>query len=178
MKPDECHALWLRHLLEVERATRGLPRVFVSYPALLRDWRSVADAIAVTLDLTWPQPPADAAESVDARLDPRRRHHVAPLGAHDGEALPSWLQAAHRAFERAIGGDGSALAGTLDELHKTVIQTDPVLLRLRLEAQVNELSAELGRTRTALDTALSSNSWKLTRPLRALVETLRRPIRD
>ncbi len=31
--------LWLRHVLDAEAATRGRPRVVVSYEALLAEWR-------------------------------------------------------------------------------------------------------------------------------------------
>ena len=48
--------LWLRCFLDAERDTRGFPRSFVSYDALMSDWRAVVDRMAGDLGITWPIP--------------------------------------------------------------------------------------------------------------------------
>jgi GT2 family glycosyltransferase len=45
------HALWLKSNLLAERQSRTLPRVFVDYANLMRDWRGEAARIASTLSL-------------------------------------------------------------------------------------------------------------------------------
>src|SRR3546814_18367354 len=48
---DKGLLLWLRHVLDAERDSRGLPRCFVSYEQLLSDWRVCADAVSSALRL-------------------------------------------------------------------------------------------------------------------------------
>jgi len=78
-----AHLLWLRHMIDAERATRGLMRAVVDFDAMLADWRGTAVRL---LPLTGGAMP-DAAV-VDAFLDPALRRHggeaaplEAPLGA-------------------------------------------------------------------------------------------------
>ena len=78
-----AHLLWLRHMIDAERATRGLMRAVVDFDAMLADWRGTAVRL---LPLTGGAMP-DAAV-VDAFLDPALRRHggeaaplKAPLGA-------------------------------------------------------------------------------------------------
>ena len=37
--------LWLRHVLDMEKATRSVPRAFMDYEALLTDWPAVLDRV-------------------------------------------------------------------------------------------------------------------------------------
>ena len=75
MGRTEAALLWLRHLLDAERATRHLNRVFVNYQDILDDWPEQIDAIAQGLNLDL-HPPADIAPQVERFLSPRLRHHV------------------------------------------------------------------------------------------------------
>lgn len=72
---SEANLLWLRHLLDAERATRDLPRVFVSYDSLLSDWRPSLAALEARFDYRWPRSPDEAAEDIQRFLDPKLRHH-------------------------------------------------------------------------------------------------------
>lgn len=45
------HTLWLKYNLLAERSSRGLPRIFVDYANLLRDWQREASRIARSLDV-------------------------------------------------------------------------------------------------------------------------------
>jgi len=67
---------WLRHMLEAEMATRGLPRIFVSYSQILKDWKTVYERIALELEIVWPQKPADVTEQISQFLSPQLRHHA------------------------------------------------------------------------------------------------------
>jgi O-antigen biosynthesis protein len=83
--------LWLGHLLDAERATRGGERVIVWYEDLIgaRGWRSIADEISGKLGLAWPQAGAVAEAAIDTFLAPelrRRRASDAPSGP-----LPRWI---------------------------------------------------------------------------------------
>lgn len=87
--------LWLGHLLDAERATRGAPRVIVHYEELIgeRGWRGVADEIAQALGIVWPR--IDAA-AVDAFLAPELRRRRASDEASGG--LPAWIAAVYNGF--------------------------------------------------------------------------------
>jgi hypothetical protein len=74
--------LWLRHMIDAERATRGLARAVVSFEAMLTQWRYTA---AKLLPLTGAMlPEGETATAIDAFLDPSLRHH--------GEEGPSGLE--------------------------------------------------------------------------------------
>lgn len=68
-------ATWVRHVVEAERASRGRPRVFVSYNALLEDWQQVANRIATALQIDWPVAPEAVQAEVDSFLTGELRHH-------------------------------------------------------------------------------------------------------
>jgi GT2 family glycosyltransferase len=61
--------VWLRHVLDAERDSRGLRRTVVAYEELVADWRSLARRLADELALTWPQQ-AQAEHGVDAFIKP------------------------------------------------------------------------------------------------------------
>ncbi|MES0874905.1 glycosyltransferase [Sinimarinibacterium thermocellulolyticum] len=70
--------LWLRHILDAECDSRGLPRAFVHYDELLSDWRtSLIPALKIIgLDLPIDCPTIE--QQIDGFLRPELRHHVAP----------------------------------------------------------------------------------------------------
>ena len=69
-------ARWINSSLISERETRGRTRAFVSYPALLEDWRPVLVGIAQDLGLTYDVDVAGGAPSpVDEFIDPGLRRH-------------------------------------------------------------------------------------------------------
>ena len=84
------HLCWLQHMLEAERATRGLKRSLVVYDDLLSDWRGARARIGEDLDLEWPEAVSGCDADVDAFLDASERHFdVANLPASDaGPEIP------------------------------------------------------------------------------------------
>ncbi|RIY01373.1 glycosyltransferase [Aureimonas flava] len=69
--------LWLSHVLAAERDSRGRPRSFLMFDAVMGDWRAVATRIAADLDLSWPRTFEDAAPAVEDFLSSDLRHHAA-----------------------------------------------------------------------------------------------------
>src|SRR5687767_1756342 len=59
---DTKHSLatWVGYTLDAERGTRGLPRCFVDWAAVLADWRAEVARIARQLRLEWPVPATKA----------------------------------------------------------------------------------------------------------------------
>lgn len=67
---------WLAHSLDAERATRGQPRVFVSFENFMRDWRSEMERVSRDLDLQWPRTLSEVAEEVEEFIEPGLVHET------------------------------------------------------------------------------------------------------
>jgi hypothetical protein len=67
-------ALWTIHVLEAERATRGLARHFSTYSQLLESPVATMQSFAVGLDFST----GDLSAVVERRIDPALRHHSDP----------------------------------------------------------------------------------------------------
>ncbi|HYM72888.1 MAG TPA: glycosyltransferase [Stellaceae bacterium] len=96
--------LWLGHLFDAERATRGRRRAIVHYEALIgaRGWRPVAAQLVAELDLAWPQQSAAAEAAVDAFLAPElRRRRVSDTAAAGSGRMQAWVETVYAAF-RAV----------------------------------------------------------------------------
>ncbi len=99
-------ALWLIHMLEAERHTRGHRRVFVSYEDLLEHWQAQARRIAKATGLSWPKPEQQAEAEVSAFLDPALRHFRADRSAWR-PGLSRWVSEAYELMAGAASGDES-----------------------------------------------------------------------
>lgn len=73
--PALGHLLWLRHVLDAEAASRGLPRCFLSYDQLLQDRIALLKKVKKSLGVKWPRQSAKAAAAIDAYLSEGQRHH-------------------------------------------------------------------------------------------------------
>ena len=71
-------ALWLSHMLSAERATRGHPRSFLAYEALLQDWRSTLWRAGRQTGVIWPKSLELVAPQMQQFLDANLRHHRQP----------------------------------------------------------------------------------------------------
>ncbi len=123
----EACLLWLRHLLDAERATREIPRAWVPYDDLLNNWPAVTKRIAQQLGLSWPTSPEEAAGKISAFLSADLRHHVA---SHQDLSLRSdvvdWVRRTYAAVTRLIA-DGPAEA-CLRELDQVRTEFDTACL--------------------------------------------------
>jgi hypothetical protein len=66
--------IWIRHMLEMEAATRHCLRVWTTYEQLLEDWWFVQATIASALNITWPNLAEAVAPEINAFLAPALRH--------------------------------------------------------------------------------------------------------
>ena len=95
--------LWLRHMLDAERYSRGMPRTFVSYASLLDDWRAVTDAVAGRLGLTWPVEADAAAPAIEDFLDKDLAHHPSQDGGLFGrDDVPALVDEAEKVLARFL----------------------------------------------------------------------------
>ena len=68
--------LWLRHVVEAERASRGRRRVFSHYDDLLADAVGTADKVADGFGIVWPRSRIAFANDARNFLSPEFRNHV------------------------------------------------------------------------------------------------------
>lgn len=113
--------LWLRHMLDAERATRGIARAVVSYDALLRDWRGTMVQAGAQLGLDWPAGLDAPAARIDAYLDPALRHSppdATPDTTLAGSAYAEvWTRHAWTALHAlTTDGESPAALETLDRV--------------------------------------------------------------
>ena len=149
--------LWLRHLIEAERDTRGHPRAFVTFEGLLKDWQQTMSNVSEKLDITWPRPIAKAAPEIDRFLKVQRRHQaVSDLAVDTDHRLSRWIREAYRAF-RAATDDDTQLRRVLTEIEKEVEAAAPVL-----EPWARELEADLARNRDETKTLRGEFTKKIT----------------
>jgi len=120
--------LWLRHVLDMERATRGLQRTFMDYEGLLQDWQSAVEGASEDLGLAWPRSLDEVSGEVESFLSPSLRHHSS--SASDMNADPGVAPWVREAFE--------------------------ALLQLMDDPESGSPTTELDRVRTELDNACSA----------------------
>jgi hypothetical protein len=75
MSEAYARLLWLRHMLDAEHSTRGLPRTIHQFDALLGDWRESLEMIGDDLALAWPRSLNEAEAEITGFLDRGLRHH-------------------------------------------------------------------------------------------------------
>jgi len=98
--PEYGLLMWLHYVLQAERATRSVKRVFISYNSILKDWRQVVDQMRAGLDLTLPVLSDESAATIDDFLSAKlRRFEIADGMVQEGHALPVWVQRCHEIFE-------------------------------------------------------------------------------
>lgn len=113
-------ALWLRYMLAAEHATRGYPRSFVHYDALLGDWRGCMARAGREAGIDWPITFDDVAAQMQEFVDAGLRHH-----RHGGAAAPppgslaALMEEAYRALLAIAQDDAELHRRRLDDLRTT-----------------------------------------------------------
>jgi hypothetical protein len=187
LAPEQGHLVWLRHALDAEAATRGLPRAFSTYSGLLADWRGEAARIGERLGLSWPVPPGEVPEALaPIRADLR---HQTPEPGGDAPFPSTPVRDAQAVLERfAAQGEDAEGRARLDalraELDAAGRLAGPAVARARreadlaraAEARVAKLGAENAdlrdRVSRSQERALTQGSLAAER-LRALEEARR-----
>ena len=114
--PGLAVLLWLRHLLDAERHTRDLPRAFVSFDALVADWRSALLRAGAALRLAWPVAPDRVAAPV---VRPRPADDPDPpeiASAYAAVWCRHALEACRALEAGALDRDGTGPRAVLDRL--------------------------------------------------------------
>jgi GT2 family glycosyltransferase len=136
--------LWLRHLLDAERDSRGFARVFVSYEHLLRDWVTTSERIARELHLFWPRAGHETHLQIEDFLSSALRHHsfdYSELRARSD--VTEWVKQAFAAVSRAATDAEEVDSELFDEIRGQLDRADqaygPLLAQAR--AQISEREA-------------------------------------
>jgi hypothetical protein len=87
--------LWLRHVLEAERATRGRARQFFGFEQLLDDWQQVASDFEAVTGLRMPRRSVLASGEIDGFLTPQARHQRAHARDVQSASMPAWVRDTH-----------------------------------------------------------------------------------
>ncbi len=180
---NKSQLLWLRHLIDAERDTRGYPRAFITYEALLRDWRRTMSRVSRKLGLEWPRPISSASPEVDQFLRARLRHQkVDDVVLDTDRRVSRWVRDAYRAFKTATDGEEAQLRRTLRTIVK---ELDAAERDGRNEAlsgelaaawagiaerdrRIEKLSSDLSEREAQLQAIYLSTSWRVTSPMRAV----------
>ena len=148
MTPGFAGLLWLRHMLDAERATRGEPRAIASYERLIAGWRPVMAEVAAGLGLDWPVPPQAAAPAIDTFLQPGKQHHTfTAADIEDRQEVSLWVKQAYAALRLLEQSPDSLPAlATLDRVSAEFNRWAPVFG----EACMPELAAYARRATESL----------------------------
>lgn len=105
MSTAECLLLWLRHVLEAEKLTRGRPRKLILWDDFIKNWRGVLKGIASEVQWSTPDLEGACGDGIDAFLSADLKHEH-----RDGAALDNdpeshvWLREAWRALNALAAG--------------------------------------------------------------------------
>lgn len=107
-----AHLLWLRHMIDAERASRGLIRTVIGFDAMLADWR---DAARRLLPLTGgTMPGGETAAAIAGFLDPALRHHGDEGAAGLEAPLAAIVAEVRQGLEALIDRDDAGSREALD----------------------------------------------------------------
>ncbi len=184
MAPGFAGLLWLRHMLDAERATRGQPRVFVSYERLMSDWRPVVTNVGSELGLDWPNPRQTAAPEIDRFLVPALQHHqFTERDLENRSEISPWIRETYKSMRLLEQKPGvlSALA-TLDSIAADFDRWAPTFgeacfpALAAYESQRDAARSELKATQAILQNETEQSAFHARRSasVEAECETMRR----
>jgi hypothetical protein len=171
ISPARAELLWLGHVLEAERLTRGQPRVIVRYEELIADWRLVAARIAGEFGLAWPRAADGSEAAIDAFMAPELRRQRASDTTAVSE-MSAWVGEIHAAFCHP----DARLGETCDAVRHEFDRAGAPFMPLIVEA--GRTLAEVRAQLQSRDRVLADLTQRLTRSqheadeLRALAQRL------
>jgi hypothetical protein len=88
--PGRGSLLWLRYVLDAERATRGYPRSFVQFDDLFfQNWQREIARMGAQLGLVWPKQDADTTAEIGRFLNSEHKHEDASTASwEDSRVAP------------------------------------------------------------------------------------------
>jgi hypothetical protein len=156
--------LYFHAYLEAERASRSVPRVFVRYDSLLKDWRPFAERLAQLSGVCFRPPASGAAEAIDEFLTADLYHHRfnrAQMGRQP--EIPAGIVEMFDLMDSAAQtGSEDLLRAAFDRLRADADAAGR-LYRSFVLAELQDLRQQVISLRQTFET---STSWRVTAPLR------------
>lgn len=178
--------LWLRHVLDAEKATRGMRRAVVSYDSVLRDWRGALNLVAEQTGCDFPFQNDEIETQVGEFLTNKSRHHK-----HTTEELlldsdlRGWVSDAYealRVLERTPTSERAT--AEFDSISASLERTSPALVAFakagraaraaaleKAQASIDALRREQSDRQGKLEREVADTQTRLTQALE--LETLR-----
>ncbi len=114
ISPTKSYLLWLQHLLDAERATRGHRRHFLSFHHFMEDWAGSLAPLERFLGERWKEFLLAGQQANENFLD-RRLLRASSAGSKPA-SLPAWLDEAAALFTSACGGHGDGFEQRMPRL--------------------------------------------------------------
>ena len=135
MGPNYGRLLWLRHMLEAELATREMPRIILSYDAVLDDWRSAIEPLSKIVGRSW-SPTIQQISAIDAYLKPHLRHHNGGVPPGGSGLIPPTVENIWQGLIALSKSDDAEARFELDRAYrkfgkKPYIEADAIFTELR-----------------------------------------------
>jgi hypothetical protein len=145
--------LWIRQLLEVEEATRPVPRVWTAYSELIGGWQALRERISTAFNITWPHDPISVAPEIQAFLQPELRHFA--LKTEEAASVGRIALTLWRAAGTACTGDETELRLACDAIRANMNEIDrlgePARRRERTRRQTEERQRQSQQSERAQD---------------------------
>lgn len=90
---------WLRHVIDAEYQSRGIPRSFVSYDTLMHAPAETVRSLMRDLPHVFRGDPSHSLTEIRQFLNPELRHNHAGLADVSEQKLPDWARQAYDAYE-------------------------------------------------------------------------------
>jgi hypothetical protein len=143
---EKSYLMWLRHVLEAERNTRGLTRCFVEYSQLLKNPQQVIDTVVKQCALT-PITPSESEKQIRAFIDAQYYHQRLKQYAAMRQAMPLWVKNVYRILVKmSEHTDGQQIFhNKLDYFYARLTEADGLFVSLIKEKniEIQKLTAKL-----------------------------------
>ena len=113
--------IWLRHVLDAEFASRGMPRTIFTWASFLEDWQEAVVRIAQDAGISWPIQLENAAAEIDKFLSKDLRHYTAEREDHPH--VHAWAASAYDAMIGLSAGERPELHDRLDRIKAAFNET-------------------------------------------------------
>lgn len=177
--PLKSRLIWLRHVLDAEVASRGLPRVFVHYEDLLADWRLQVRRIGEKIGVHWPRSSAQSSVEISDFLSSELRHHrAAHVGVVDRGVIEKWAHEVHRILAGFARGEpeGKSALTALDSIRDELDEASDIYGPIVQEA-VFSAEQEYSRAKARLDVEADAAQRKFAELEAELIDMERRAVR-
>jgi hypothetical protein len=172
---EEGLLLWLRHVLDAERASRGELRSFVAMDEFLAEPRRAMARMGAEICVAWPKWDSAAEANIDGFLSKELKHFDARKAP--GATLSEWAENAHEALAALSLNPRSGLArATLDAIAAQFEQACALfrpLIALR-EGRLRQVEAEAAALRADRDALAAQNAALRERRARRPADESRR----